>query len=166
MKRHFYFFRHGQRDGVGEESTLNEVGVDQVKKLAEFLSDKNIEVAYSSPLRRAIDTAKGAVNHNPDVKVITDNRLLETSFGFWYAADDPKQQRINQNFNRIKSCLEDIIAHDNHTNIIIASHGGVTRALCWVCGKKVGDVHMAHCFHFTLEDGKWEYIEAFDPKTT
>ena len=162
MKRHFYFFRHGQRNGVDEESTLNEEGVAQVKKLAGFLADKNIEVAYSSPLRRSIDTAKGAVNNNPEVEVITDDRLIETAFGFWYAKDDPKQQRINQNFNRIKSCLDDIVAHDNHTNIMVASHGGVTRALCWACGKKVGDVHMAHCFHFTLENEQWTFIETFD----
>lgn len=160
--RNFYFFRHGQRAGVDEESTLNDVGIAQVKKLAEFLSDKNIDVAYSSPLRRAIDTAKGAVNYNPNIKIITDDRLIETAFGFWYTEEDPRQQRINRNFNRIKSCLDDIVAHDNHTNIIIVSHGGVTRALCWACGKKVGDVHMAHCFHFTLENGEWKFVEAFD----
>ena len=125
FERHFYFFRHGQRAGIDEKSTLNEIGIAQVKKLAEFLSDKNIEIAYSSPLKRSIDTAKGAVNNNPDVKIITDKRLIETAFGFWYAEDDPKQQRINQNFNRIKSCLDDIVTHDNHTNIIVASHGGV-----------------------------------------
>lgn len=162
MKRHFYFFRHGQREGIDEESTLNEVGIAQIKKLAEFLSDKNIEIAYSSPLKRSVDSARGVVNNNPNIKVITDARLIETAFGFWYAEDDPKQQRINENFNRIKSCLDDIVAHDKHTNIIISSHGGVTRALCWACGTKVGDVHMAHCFHFTLDEGKWEFIESFD----
>ncbi len=104
MKRHFYFFRHGQRNGIDEESTLNDVGLCQAQKLKEFLANKNIEVVYSSPLKRAIDTAKIAVN-NPDVEVITDDRLIETAFGFWYTDDDPKQQRIKENFNRINLVL-------------------------------------------------------------
>ena len=136
MKRNFYFFRHGQRNGVDAESTLNDTGITQAKKLAEFLIDKNIEIAYSSPLKRAIDTAKMAIN-NSNIEIITDDRLTEAAFGFWYSDND----RIAQNFNRIKSCLDDILANDTHTNIAIASHGGITRALCWACGYKIGEIN-------------------------
>ena len=161
MKRHFYFFRHGQREGVDIESTLNDVGLSQAKKLRKFLANKNIQIIYSSPLKRAIDTAKIAIN-NDDIEIITDDRLIETAFGFWYTDDNPKQQRIKENFNRIKSCFDDILATNTHTNIAIASHGGVTRALCWICGKKVGDVKMCNCFHFVLNGDKWEFVEDFD----
>ena len=34
MKRNFYFFRHGQRNGIDAESTLNNTGIAQAKKLA------------------------------------------------------------------------------------------------------------------------------------
>lgn len=161
MKKNFYFFRHGQRNGIDIESTLNKTGLSQAQKLAEFLSDKNIEIAYSSPLKRAIDTAKISIN-NPSVKIITDNRLIETAFGFWHCDTPEKQQRISENFNRIKSCLDDILSNDKHQNIAIASHGGVTRALCWACEHKVGEIKHCECFHFTLDKNKWEFIEKFD----
>ncbi len=160
MKRYFYFFRHGQRVGVEIDSTLDEIGIAQAKKLAEFLSDKNIQIVYSSPLRRSIDTAKIAIN-NPNLEIITDDRLIETTFGFWYSDEDPRQQRIKDNFNRIKSCLNQIIETDNHSNIAISSHGGVTRALCWACGYKVDEVKMCQCFCFSLDDNEWKFLETF-----
>lgn len=169
MTQHFYFFRHGQtnenelgaRYGTGMDAYLTDLGVAQAKKLREFLADKNIQVVYSSPLRRAIDTATIAIN-NSSVKIIPDDRLIEAAFGFWYASDDEKQKHIMDNFNRIKSCLDDIVATDKHENIAIASHGGVTRALCWTCGLQVGGIKNCQCFHFTLENGKWTFVEDFE----
>lgn len=161
MKRYFYFFRHGQRDSIEVDSALNEIGINQAKKLADYLSDKNIQIVYSSPLKRSVDTAKIAIN-NSNIKIITDNRLVEAAFGFWYSDEDPRQQKINDNFNRIKSCLNQIIETDNHSNIAISSHGGVTRALCWACGYKVDEVKMGQCFCFSLEGNKCKFIEAFD----
>lgn len=65
----------------------------------------------------------------------------------------------------LKSCFDYIVENDTHNNIAIASHGGVTRALCWCCGYKVDrDVNTAHCFHFVLDDGKWQFIEEFEPE--
>ena len=161
MRRNFYFFRHGQQNGIDAESTLNNTGITQAKKLAEFLIDKNIEVVYSSPLRRAIDTAKVAINKK-DIKIIIDDRLIETAFGFWYSDNDKEQRRITENFNRIKSCFDDILANDTHTNIAIVSHGGVTRALCWACGYKIGEIKHCECFHFSLDNDKWTFVDRFD----
>ena len=89
MKRHFYFFRHGQTNenkagatyGNRVNAYLTPDGIAQAEKLGQYLSDKNIEIVYSSPLRRAIETAKIAIN-NPDTEIITDDRLIETTFGF------------------------------------------------------------------------------------
>ena len=163
MKKNFYFFRHGQRNGLDIESTLNKTGLVQANKLKEFLADKNIEVIYSSPLKRAIDTAKIAVN-NPNIDIIVDDRLIEAAFGFWYSDNHEKQKRVVENFNRVKSCFDDILAKDNHSNIAIASHGGVTRALCWACGYEIGEIKHCQCFHFTFDNDKWEFIERFDTK--
>ena len=169
MKRHFYFFRHGQTNenkagatyGNALEAYLTADGVAQAEKLGRYLSDKNIEIVYSSPLHRAIETAKIAIN-NPDIEIITDDRLIETTFGFLYGDEDEIQKRINDNFNRIKSCLDEIITNDSHTNIAIASHGGVTRALCYACGQKIGEIKNGQCFHFVLDNGTWEFVEEFD----
>lgn len=169
MIRHFYFFRHGQtneneageRYGTGTDAWLTKSGEEQAKKLNQFLFDKNIDIAYSSPLKRAVDTAKIAVG-NPDIKIITDERLTETAFGFWYDKDDEKQKHIMDNFNRVKECLDDIVDKDKHKNIVIASHGGVTRALCWACGLKVGGIKNCQCFHFTLDKCVWKFVEDFE----
>ena len=88
--------------------------------------------------------------------------MIETTFGFWYGDRDEIQKRINDNFNRIKSCLDDIVANDTHNNIAIASHGGVTRALCYACGQKIGEIKNGQCFHFVLDNGAWQLIEVFD----
>lgn len=133
------------------------------KKLADYLADKNIEIVYSSPLKRATDTAKIAIN-NEHIKIITDTRLVETTFGFWYAKDAPSQKRINENFNRIKSCLVDILTNEHCSHIAISSHGGVTRALCWACGQEIGEIKHCECFHFTLDKGKWEFVDRFNTK--
>lgn len=162
MKRHFYFFRHGHRDSVEPEHGLSQTGIAQAEKLAQYLADKGVEIAYSSPLRRSVQTAEIALN-NPDTEIITDERLIETAFGFWYDDNHPTQQRIINNYNRIKSCFDDILVNDKHSNIAIASHGGVTRALCWCCGLKVDrDIKTANCFHFVFDNGKWEFIDEFD----
>lgn len=169
MIQHFYFFRHGQtneneagaRYGTGADAWLTPTGKKQAKKLGQFLADKDIQIVYSSPLERAVDTVKLAIN-NSKIKIITDDRLIEAAFGFWYDKEDEKQKHIMDNFNRIKSCLDDIVAKDKHDNIAIVSHGGVTRALCWACGLKIGGIKNCQCFHFTLDKGNWKFIEDFE----
>ena len=67
MKRKdFYLFRHGEteynrlglRQGQGIDAGLNETGRLQAQKLAVYLEEKEIEVIYTSPLRRARQTAE------------------------------------------------------------------------------------------------------------
>ena len=166
MEQHFYFFRHGQtnenqtgeRYGAGIDAYLTELGVKQAKKLSEFLADKNVELIYSSPYKRSIDTAKIAIKDCSEI--ITNDALKEVAFGFWYS-----NQRINDNFNRIKNYFENIIASNKRKNIAISSHGGVTRALCWACGYKVEEIKNCQCFHFVLDDNGWQFIETFVPET-
>ena len=166
MQRHFYFFRHaqtnendeGKRYGTGINAWLTELGIKQAKKLGKYLADKNIEIVYSSPYKRAIDTAKIAIQSNSAIKIIPDDALVETVFGFWYEDNEV----IAGNFNKIKSCLENIVENDVHQNIAIASHGGVTRALCWACGHKVEGIKNGECFHFVLENKKWKFVESFN----
>ncbi len=171
MKKHFYFFRHGQtnenevgiRYGTGIDAYLTDLGIAQAQKLSDFFKGKGVEVVYSSPYRRAIDTAKIAITKDTDIKIITDDALKEAIFWFYDVEDEEKKKQINDNFNLIKNCLEQIVKTDNHENIAIASHGGVTRALCWACGYKVDGIQNAQCFHFVLDENGWKYIETFIP---
>ena len=167
-----YLIRHAEAEGNlyrrihgWYNALVTENGFKQIEALRNRFADIQIDAVYSSPLRRSVQTAEIAIN-NPDLEIITDDRLIETTFGFWYGDGDENQKRINDNFNRIKSCLDDIIAKDTHTNIAIASHGGVTRALCYACGEKMGEIKNCQCFHFVLDDGKWEFVDFFDTGIT
>lgn len=171
MKRNFYFFRHGQtnensagvRYGTGIDAYLTDLGRAQAEKLHEYFNDKNIQVVYSSPYRRAIDTAKIAIADDVNIEIITKDSLKEAIFWFWETEDEDKKKQINENFKIIKNCLDDIVKTDERPNIAIASHGGVTRALCFACGQRVDGIKNAQCFHFVLDENGWHYVETFIP---
>ena len=171
MKRHFYFFRHGQtneneahiRYGTGVDAWLTKLGVEQANKLHEFFKYKNIDVIYSSPYRRSIETAEIAITNNTNIEIITEDALKEAIFWFWSTESKEKKQQIDYNFSVIKNCLNEIVKTDSRANIAVASHGGVTRALCWTCGYKVDEIKNCQCFHFILDDDKWQFVETFIP---
>ena len=65
MTKNFYIFRHGETDynlqriwqGQKCDTELNQNGIEQACSLAERLAEKNIEIIFSSPLKRADKTA-------------------------------------------------------------------------------------------------------------
>ena len=170
MKRNFYFFRHGQtneneagaREGNRVESFLTDAGIRQAKRLAEYLSDKNLDVIYSSPLKRAVHTAEIVAERHPGIKIITDDDLIEAAFGFWYNDRPEVQQRVDDNYKRIKECLDRIVSQSGYKDVAISSHGGVTRALCYAAGVKIGNIKNCQCFHFVLDSGNWQFIDTFE----
>lgn len=91
MKRHFYFFRHAQtnennagvRYGTGGDAWLTDLGVAQATELQEYFKDKPIDIVYSSPYRRAIDTAKIAITNDKNIEIIIEDALKEVVFWFW-----------------------------------------------------------------------------------
>ena len=81
MRKDFYIFRHGETDynkekrwqGSGIDAELNENGMKQAEKLIENLVGKNVQIIYSSGLRRAIKTAEiVAAELGVETKIITD----------------------------------------------------------------------------------------------
>ena len=81
--------RHGQTAWNVEEIfrgradvELNEAGRRQAVLLGEFLSDRRIEVVYSSPLKRARDTALAIARHH-DLDVRISEGLNDMDFGEW-----------------------------------------------------------------------------------
>jgi len=61
---------------------LNKTGVKQAKLLAEYLSDSEIDAIYSSPLARALKTAKIIADHHKlDVEVTPG--LIDLNYGEW-----------------------------------------------------------------------------------
>ena len=84
----FILLRHGQTDWnvqrlyQGQVDTkLNETGIEQARNAAELLKHEKIDVAYSSDLSRALDTAKAVLRYHPGVPLIVEPLLRERGFG-------------------------------------------------------------------------------------
>lgn len=151
-----YLFRHGETDlnkkkiiqGSEVDSQLNENGKKQAEELAEKLTDSGIEYIYSSPLRRAFDTAKFVAN-KLNVSVEKISNLREISFGTiagtsiidinkkfgdnFYESFSKTNKYDNFTFpggesklevrNRFVKCVKDIVNDTEYSVIAIASHG-------------------------------------------
>ncbi|MBC8389212.1 MAG: alpha-ribazole phosphatase [Actinobacteria bacterium] len=97
-----FLIRHGQtlwnREGryQGEmDIGLTRVGFKQARLAAKYLSKVDFSNIYSSPLRRAIDTAN-IINKTKNLKIIARENLKEINFGKW---EGMKFDEINRMFH-------------------------------------------------------------------
>lgn len=81
--------RHGETEWNASEKfrgradvPLNETGRKQAEMLGEYLGQTKIDFVYSSPLKRAIDTA-GAIANRGGVEVNPVENLNDFHFGDW-----------------------------------------------------------------------------------
>ena len=84
-----YLIRHGETEWNRElvfrgraDIPLGERGREQAGLLAEALSGDRLQAVYSSPLSRARGTAE-PLSDALGLSVLTDDRLLDMSFGEW-----------------------------------------------------------------------------------
>ena len=83
------FIRHGQTDvnkdnrlqGAHVDAELNDYGRAYAKKAAANFDEDEFDVVYSSPMKRAVETAK--IFTKDKKKINLDDRLLEFDFGDW-----------------------------------------------------------------------------------
>ena len=94
-----YLFRHGETEWnktrrlQGQSDVpLNEFGRELAVRTAEALKDMHFDRAFSSPLSRAMETAKIIIGER-DIPFTTDRRLMEMHFGDYEgdAFDPPKK---------------------------------------------------------------------------
>jgi len=84
-----YVFRHGQtefnRDKIFTgwlESKLTKKGIRQAKKVGQLMKGLKIDLAIQSKLGRSKNTLKEVLVYHPECKkIITDNRMIERSYG-------------------------------------------------------------------------------------
>lgn len=82
-----YLFRHGETEWNKERKLqgqsdvpLNEFGRELAVKTSRALSGLSFDRAFSSPLSRAVETAKIIIDHR-NIPLTTDKRLMEMHFG-------------------------------------------------------------------------------------
>lgn len=95
-----YITRHGETDwnkkGLMQgwmNSDLTEKGIENARMLGESLKDINFDVIYSSPLGRALDTAK-YINGESNTKIVLIESLKEMGFGIWEGMEHSKIKEL------------------------------------------------------------------------
>lgn len=153
-----HLVRHGQTEsntknyymGWSEED-LNNVGYKQAQSLSVRLSCLPIKAVYSSPLRRAFNTAE-IIARPHKVRVVTDDQLKEINLGEWQGlyADEImkrwpdlwKQSRTDpsdltlpdgESYARVTdraiNAFEKIIIDNLGENIVLVTHDVIIRVL-------------------------------------
>ena len=92
--------RHGETEwNVGEiyrgrvDISLDKMGIKQAELLGKYLSDLTLDAIYSSPLRRALDTAKIIAQYQ-DVGVQVTDGLIDFHYGEWQSLSDQEVRRL------------------------------------------------------------------------
>ena len=186
MRKDFYIFRHGETDenlagrwqGQSVDFPLNKTGEKQAEELAEKIKDAGLEVIYSSPLKRAYQTAV-AVAAKTGIKIVTMPEFIEGGLGVcegmhrqqvaekypeiwneWYGENmimetrwpggESKQEMQQRMFNGINKLL------DIPEKVIgIASHSGSMRYFFLAFGYGPHKMENTALFHLVYEDGNW-----------
>ena len=85
----FYFVRHGEATWNAEERVcgstdvpLSDVGRNQARELARRLRPVLVDALYSSPLGRALETAR-LIGEAVGLTPVVDHRLAELNYGEW-----------------------------------------------------------------------------------
>lgn len=148
-----YVTRHGQTTWNVEDKIcgltdvdLTEKGIQQAKKLGNHILHQQLklDVIISSPLKRAVMTASiiGEINGTP---IVTDDRLIEQNYGIYEGVDRenidfqnnkrnfafkyPEGESMMQVAHRIYGILDEVKEHYKDKNVLLVSHGGVSRLI-------------------------------------
>ena len=157
-----YMIRHGETDYNIQRKMqgwtdipLNEKGIELAVETGRALRDVHFDRVITSPLRRAVDTAR-LVLEGRDIPYITDRRIMELGNGEWEGltmeeieargvqeefkkmwADPmhykgaPGGESIQQLLVRTGEFLDDLFqnAEYQEETILVATHGAAMRAL-------------------------------------
>jgi len=160
MKTTIYLIRHGETSwNVGrrvqgnyngpDQSILTENGIKQAELLKKRMTNVKIDIVYSSPLKRAMQTTSIVF---PDKKTNPNPKLVERSFGEWETLYDSqidekwpgKRQYYTETkeFDDVKGgessehlgkrgaeAIKEIAAAHPGKTIAVVSHGGIIRAI-------------------------------------
>ncbi len=157
-----YVLRHGETDWNRQrllqgrsDIALNENGRRLAKETAEGMKDIPFDIVFTSPLKRAKETAQIVLNGR-DIPVIEDERIMEISFGVYegkpwrktseFSGDPniynffnhPAQYRtveegesLEQLAKRTAEFMKDICSREQlqDKTVLVSTHGAAARGL-------------------------------------
>ena len=156
-----YLTRHGQTlwniekrlQGRGN-SPLTEDGIERAKELRDRIKKIHIDIIYSSPIERALNTAN-IIKGDKDVEVVTDDGLMEMCFGDYEGRKTDEVMQENSSWdisliikgntklsapngetleevrNRVSITMDRIIEENRGKTILIVAHGITLKALMY-----------------------------------
>jgi len=187
MALKIYLIRHGETDfnkegrewGQQDSLSLNKRGILQSKKLAEKLRGVHFDKLFSSPLRRAVQTAE-EISRPQKIKIFFDERLKEYEPGEVDPSSEKWMNKYNEMLNsgiskyeirpfggdniwdlikRVGSFLDDL--ENESGTIVIVAHSGVNSMLINLSQRKEkNDFYKIKqdntCINIlNFHDGKW-----------
>ena len=161
MNTIIYLTRHGQTlwniekrlQGRGN-SQLTEDGIERAKELRDRIKGMNIDVIYSSPIERALNTAN-IIKGDKNIEVITDDGLMEMCFGDYEGRRTDEVMKENPSWDiglimkgntilsapngenlaevrdRVSKTMDRIIEENRGKTILIVAHGITLKALMY-----------------------------------
>ncbi len=168
-----YLIRHGETDQNKRKCLqgrsdieLNEYGRELARKTAEGLKEIDFDIIFSSPLKRARETAE-IIKGDREVPVLCEERIQEISFGEYeglcYGKDNysipdkdfmnffnkpqeymtpPGGESFEEIIERTGDFLQEILQKEElkDKNILLSTHGCALKALLSnVCGSSLAD---------------------------
>lgn len=170
----------GRWQGQGYDYPLNETGRVQARALARGLENSGIEIVYSSPLKRAVETGR-AVADLLHVPLTTEDGLKEGRFG---AAEGKTKAEIQAAFpdiapawqsleesdmdarfpggeskrdiqRRVLTAMRKIACESDRTVIGVSAHSAVMRCFMLLFGLKLYTVPHGTPFHLICDDSEF-----------
>lgn len=160
----FYLIRHGETEWNAEgrlcgqtDVALSDRGREQARRLAERLKSAGFGAIYSSPLDRALETARILAQAAGGEPVVVES-LMELNYGLWegktpqaiqeeqpelfraWEADPgsiapPGGESGERALDRVALSLNSLALRHKHGNIAVVSHKTSIRlAVCYVLG--------------------------------
>ena len=175
LKNQFYFIRHGETEynakelcaGGTTDIPLNSTGISQAENLNVTLNQINFGAVFSSPLTRAMQTAKLATKQIPRLHTnlreweLGDFEGTPANLFLNYIADLPLEHVLPGGeskaafFTRTIAAINEILTA--HENPIIVAHGGTYWAILKALEFPHDRIGNAKCIKF-LYAGSWQRV--------
>ena len=148
-----YLVRHGETDWnlegrlMGQtDIPLNKNGMNQAKTLQKKLENIKFDICYTSPLKRAKETAEIICENKCDI--IEDDLLKEKCAGKYegklkneidWSDKDASIEPDEHVFDRANMFLKKI-KHTTYGNVLVVSHSGLSKNLHHILQHKQGNI--------------------------
>jgi broad specificity phosphatase PhoE len=160
---HLVLVRHGETEEnvrlISQGHTdgkLTDLGYTQIKNVAERLSGRKFDAAYTSDLKRCTETARIISEKNPNIiftETISARERNNGEFqgmyykdipwdsieGTWFTRRPPGGESIQDLYNRAQNLLHDLREKHDGETVLLVTHGGFIRVIYAIIENKTGE---------------------------